>query len=71
VQIKINGEPRDLASQSTVEDLVRELSLQPQRIAIELNGKVVHRTEWRATVLNDDDRIEIVHFVGGGNLARV
>jgi len=68
VQIYINGESRDVAGQFTVEDLVRELSLQPPRIAIELNRKVVHRNEWRETTLNDGDQIEIVHFVGGGGL---
>jgi thiamine biosynthesis protein ThiS len=68
VQIQINGETRDVADQSTLEDLVRELSLQPQRIAIELNHNVVRRNEWSETVLNSDDRIEIVHFVGGGQL---
>ena len=66
MQIQINGENRDLADQSTLEDLVRELSLQPQRIAIELNHNVVRRNEWSETVLNNNDRIEIVHFVGGG-----
>jgi len=66
VQIQINGEARDVANQSTLEDLVRELSLQPQRIAIELNHNVVRRNEWSETVLNGDDRVEIVHFVGGG-----
>lgn len=50
----------------TLEDLVLELSLAPQRVAIELNGKVVRRDEWAQTMLNDDDRVEIVHFVGGG-----
>jgi thiamine biosynthesis protein ThiS len=66
VQIQINGESRDVANQSTIEDLVRELTLPPQRIAIELNHNVVRRSEWRETILNDGDRIEIVHFVGGG-----
>jgi|GEM_PF-241818 len=68
VQVRINGETRDVANQSTLEDLVRELSLQPQRIAIELNHNVVRRNEWSETVLSSDDRIEIVHFVGGGLL---
>ena len=70
MQIFINGESRDVAGQFTVEDLVRELFIQPQRIAIELNRKVVHPNEWPGTVLNEGDRIEIVHFVGGGGSAR-
>ena len=66
MQVYLNGETREVANQSTLGDLVRELSLQPQRIAIELNHNVVRRNEWSETMLNDGDRIEIVHFVGGG-----
>ncbi len=55
-----------MAAGATLEDLVRELSLAPQRLAIELNGNVVRRNEWAQTILDDGDRIEIVHFVGGG-----
>ncbi len=47
-------------------DLVRELSLAPARIAIEVNQRVVRRDEWDQTTLAEGDRIEIVHFVGGG-----
>lgn len=50
-------------------DLVSELSLAPARIAIELNQKVVRRDQWAHTTLADGDRVEIVHFVGGGSLA--
>ncbi len=44
-----------------------ELSLSPERVAIELNKQVVRRNQWPETMLADGDRIEIVHFVGGGN----
>ncbi len=53
---------------SSLEDLVRQLSLQPVRIAIELNRNVARRNEWANVILKEGDRIEIVHFVGGGNL---
>jgi thiamine biosynthesis protein ThiS len=66
LQVRINGETRDLADRSTLSDLIDELSLAPQRIAIEVNQQIVRRDEWPQTVLNDGDRIEIVHFVGGG-----
>lgn len=59
-----------MADRSTLDDMVRELSLPPQRIAIELNRNVVRRNEWPLTLLNEGDRIEIVHFVGGGSEAR-
>lgn len=67
--IQLNGEKRELAERSTVEDLVRELSLTPQRVAIELNREVVRRNDWPDTILNEGDRVEIVHFVGGGAIA--
>lgn len=44
-----------------------ELSLAPARIAVELNGEVVRRSIWAETVLNEGDRLEVVHFVGGGS----
>jgi thiamine biosynthesis protein ThiS len=70
LQVQINGEKREVADRSSLDDLVRELSLPPARIAIELNRDVVRRADWNRTILNDGDRIEIVHFVGGGSEAR-
>jgi thiamine biosynthesis protein ThiS len=66
LQVQVNGEEREVADRLSVDDLVRELSLTPARIAIELNQDVVRRADWGRTTLNDGDRIEIVHFVGGG-----
>jgi thiamine biosynthesis protein ThiS len=64
--IQVNGESREVAERATLSDLVGELSLAPARIAVELNHQVVRRDRWPETVLAQDDRIEIVHFVGGG-----
>jgi thiamine biosynthesis protein ThiS len=66
LRVKINGESRDISDQSTLSDLVEELLLSPARIAVELNGQVIRRTEWMQTRLAEGDRLEIVHFVGGG-----
>ena len=55
-----------MADESTLNQLVDELALPPARIAVELNGAVMRRDQWSETVLNEDDRLEIVHFVGGG-----
>jgi len=70
IEIQINGEPRELSHQVNLSDLVEELSLVPERVAIELNRHVVRRGEWPQTIVADGDRIEIVHFVGGGNCRR-
>lgn len=67
MQIKINGERREFSqSTMTVGELMERLSLAPQRIAVEVNQQIVRRDEWVHTAIKDGDRIEIVHFVGGG-----
>ena len=66
MRVYVNGEPREINQPLTLAELVAELDLPPARIAIELNRAVVRRNDWSATTLNDEDRIEIVHFVGGG-----
>ncbi len=66
MNIVLNGEPKEVSPDATLEKLVEELSLAPARIAIEYNFQVVRRTEWPRVCLSEDDRIEIVHFVGGG-----
>jgi sulfur carrier protein len=64
--IEVNGESRDMPSSITLAELIAELSLAAERLAIELNRKVVRRADWQTTALHEGDRIEIVHFVGGG-----
>jgi len=68
VQIQINGEPREFSNDSLrLSELVEQLALAPQRIAVELNRQIIRRGEWEHTEVRDGDRVEIVHFVGGGN----
>ena len=66
MRVYLNGEAREFSSPVTLAQLITELDLPPSRIAVELNREVVRRNDWDATELRDDDRIEIVHFVGGG-----
>jgi len=65
MKVFVNGELRELEI-STLAELITELDLPVARIAIELNREVVRRSDWGSTMLKDEDRIEIVHFVGGG-----
>lgn len=67
MNIQVNGEIREVPSETSLGDVVAELNLAGERIAIELNQRVVCRKEWNAAVLQENDRIEIVHFVGGGS----
>jgi thiamine biosynthesis protein ThiS len=65
MRLVINGEERDFAA-ATLEALVEELGMKGDRVAVELNREIVPRASWQATALKDGDRLEIVHFVGGG-----
>jgi thiamine biosynthesis protein ThiS len=66
LRIQVNGEQLDVEENLRLPQLVTRLSLKVEQIAIELNHSVVRRAQWETTVLQADDRIEIVHFVGGG-----
>jgi len=64
--LEINGEIQSLPSIKNIEELLQHLGLGHDRIAVEVNRRIVRRQEWERTPLNDRDRIEIVQFVGGG-----
>ncbi|MBI3475905.1 MAG: sulfur carrier protein ThiS [Acidobacteria bacterium] len=66
MNLTINGELRTLPSAGTLEVLVDQLGMKSDRVAIELNREIVPRDRWSQTSLRDGDRLEIVHFVGGG-----
>jgi len=64
--VEVNGESRDVPDSITLAEFVEHLALAPERLAIELNRHVVRRIDWPQTTLTEGDRVEIVHFVGGG-----
>lgn len=66
MRIQVNGESREVAEELSLQDLVDVLKLAPERLAIELNQNVVRRADWPISILKQDDRVEVVHFVGGG-----
>jgi thiamine biosynthesis protein ThiS len=66
LRVELNGESKELTDGATLLSLIEQLSLAPERVAVELNRDVVRRAEWPTTQLSDGDRVEIVHFVGGG-----
>jgi thiamine biosynthesis protein ThiS len=65
MRLVINAEERNFSA-STLDALIEELGMKSDRVAVELNREIVPRANWSATALNDGDRLEIVHFVGGG-----
>lgn len=66
MQIEVNGKPREVADGASVADLLGELELDERLVVVELNRGIVRRNERRDVGLQAGDRIEIVHFVGGG-----
>jgi thiamine biosynthesis protein ThiS len=66
IRITVNGEPRQAASGETVLDLLQRLEIDPERVAVELDRKIVAQATWPGTRLRDGAEIEIVQFVGGG-----
>lgn len=66
MQIEVNGKPREVSDGASVADLLDELELDGRLVVVELNREIVRRTERSDVGLQAGDRIEIVHFVGGG-----
>jgi len=64
--ITINGEIKELEGEVYLNRLLELFSLPSQRIAVELTREVVRRKDWSSVLVKDADKIEIVHFVGGG-----
>ena len=66
MKLQINGEARDFSPPLTLAGLVDQMGMKSDRVAIELNRNIVTRDQWAKTNLAEGDRLEIVHFVGGG-----
>ena len=66
MKLFVNGEERPLVGVATLAELIDQLGMKGDRVAVELNRQIVPRAQWNDTRLQDGDRLEIVHFVGGG-----
>ena len=66
MRIELNGEPFDCADGATLLELIRARGFEPERVAAEINGTIARRAVFGATALRDGDKVELVHFVGGG-----
>jgi len=64
--IVLNGETKEIPADLSVAALLDELGLTPERLAIEVNRRILRRADWPSTTLAEGDKVEIVHFVGGG-----
>lgn len=66
MNVVLNGEPLALDAPCSILDLLEHQQLTARRVAVEVNGEIVPRSEHGSTTLSDGDRIEIVHALGGG-----
>ena len=66
IQIQVNGEQRGCVADATVGDLLRELAIKTERVAVELNFEIMDRKDFDHRSLKQGDRVEILSFIGGG-----
>ena len=66
MKIYVNGETKKIDREVTLVELLKNFSLPQERVAVELNKEVVRKKDWENIRVKDADKIEIVHFVGGG-----
>jgi len=66
LSIMVNGEERSIAEGETIAGLIAKLNLVPERLAVELDRRIVKRAAWNSTILSQGSQLEIVQFVGGG-----
>jgi sulfur carrier protein len=66
MRLTINGKEQTFSESLTLAQLIEQLGMKGDRVAVELNRDIVSRAQWAETALKDGDQLEIVHFVGGG-----
>ena len=65
-KIQLNGNPYEINTETNLNQLLNKLKIQTTKVAIELNGIIVEKNKYPKVTLNRDDKVEIVHFIGGG-----
>ena len=65
-KIQLNGAPYEIYYGTNLNELLNELKIQKKKVAIEVNGEIVEKNKYPNLILNKDDKVEIVHFIGGG-----
>ena len=64
--IVVNGSEREILSDMTLRDLIRDCSLKPEITAVQVNDAIIHRDDYERVELGEGDRVELVRIVGGG-----
>lgn len=66
MEITINGEQKTLPAEYNLAELLIHFELPSERVAVELNREVVRRKDWETIKVSNGDKLEVIHFVGGG-----
>ena len=65
-KIQLNGGPYEIKGRTNLNELLNKLKIQKNKVAIEVNGEIVQKGKYQNLILSKDDKVEIVHFIGGG-----
>ena len=65
-KIQLNGNPYEINMKTNLNQLLNKLKIQKTKVAIEVNGAIVEKNKYPNVILNKGDKVEIVHFIGGG-----
>ena len=65
-KIQLNGKKISIKSKFSLQDLLKKYKLDNKKIAIEYNGSIIAKPNYKRQYLKNDDKVEIVHFIGGG-----
>ena len=65
-KIQLNGDPYEINNGTNLNELLNKLKIQKNKVAIEVKGEMIEKKKYTNLVLNKDDKVEIVHFIGGG-----
>jgi len=65
-KIQLNGDPYDINDGCNLNELLNKLKIKKNKVAIEVNGEIIEKKMYESLILSKDDKVEIVHFIGGG-----
>jgi sulfur carrier protein len=65
-KIQLNGTPFEIKNGLNLNELLNQLKIQKNKVAIEVNGVIIEKNKYPNKILNKNDKVEIVHFIGGG-----
>tara|TARA_B100001250_G_scaffold361240_1_gene339203 strand:+ start:615 stop:818 length:204 start_codon:yes stop_codon:yes gene_type:complete len=65
-KIQLNGRKISIKQKLSILDLLKKYKLDKKKVAIELNGLIIHKHNYRTKLIKNNDKVELVHFIGGG-----